>query len=115
MLLLDGLQLLGDQGQRLAPRRRRQLAILAHERHGKPALVVDPRWRSAPVADPLVVDVHVLAADDAAQLCVRASMRRLQPMEHCVQMLGVRLDLPRAVGEAGNTRLVSVPTGHTCR
>ena len=23
-------------------------------------------------------------------VCVRVSMRRLQPMEHCVQMLGVR-------------------------
>ena len=58
--------------------------------------------KAAFVADPLVVDLHVLAPDDAAQLVCAAIQSHIAADRTVDADAGRALDLPGAVGEAGD-------------
>ena len=100
-LPLDRLQPLRHHTQRLAPRGRLQLAVAPHQRHRQPLCVVDPAVAEAAlVADPLVVDLHVFAADNATQR-VRARVKAHVAADGALRADRRRaLNLPGAEGKA---------------
>ena len=103
VLLLHRLQFPGDKVQGFAPLHGNQFPILAQEGRLQPVLAVDPGvGKAAFVADPLVVDLHVFPANDAADGMGAGVHPDVAAHRAVVTDAGRAFDLPRAVGEAGN-------------